>query len=113
MFCPKCGTDNGNNAAYCTQCGHGLSSGNVEIINNYLVYAILTTIFCFVPTGVVSIVYAAQVNEKIALNDITGARMAARNAKTWAWVSFVISGVFWLVYACIIVILSLSGTAFR
>ena len=54
---------------------------------NYLVFAILTTIFCCQILGIVSIVYAAQVNSKWAAGDYEGAREASKNAKLWAWIS--------------------------
>lgn len=59
-----------------------------ENIPNYLVQAILVTICCCLPAGIVSIVFAAQVNGKVARGDIQGARQSSNNAKTWAWVSF-------------------------
>jgi len=55
---------------------------------NYLVFAILTTIFCCQILGIVSIVYAAQVNSRWNSGDIQGAMDASRNAKLWAWVAF-------------------------
>ena len=68
--------------------GPTASYGAVPHIPNYLVQAILVTIFCCLPFGIVSIVFAAQVNGKVAAGDITGARVASRNAKTWAWIAF-------------------------
>jgi hypothetical protein len=65
-------------------------------IPNYLVQAILTTIFCCLPFGIVSIIYAAQVNSKLAIGDVAGAMAASKSAKTWAWVSFGV-GIFWAV----------------
>ena len=59
-----------------------------ENIPNYLVPAILVTIFCCLPAGIVSIVFAAQVNGKVARGDLAGARSSSNNAKTWAWVAF-------------------------
>lgn len=56
-------------------------------IDNHMVFAILTTLFCCLPLGVVSIVYASQVNGKIQVGDYAGAITAANNAKTWCWVS--------------------------
>lgn len=56
--------------------------------SNYLVFAILTTIFCCQVFGIVSIVYAAQVNSKWYAGDYQGAINASKNAKTWAWVAF-------------------------
>ena len=57
-------------------------------VPNYLVQAILVTLFCCVPFGIISIVYAAQVNGKVALGDMEGAWRTSRSAKTWAWISF-------------------------
>lgn len=58
--------------------------GNVP---NYLVPAILVTLFCCLPAGVVSIIYATQVNGKLAAGDVQGAMAASKNAKTWMMVS--------------------------
>ena len=57
-------------------------------IPNYLVQAILVTVFCCLPFGIVSIVYAAQVNTKLDAGDVAGAMQASSNAKTWMWVAF-------------------------
>lgn len=57
-------------------------------VPNYLVQAILVTLFCCLPFGIVSIVYAAQVNGKLSGGDIEGAMESSRKAKTWCWVSF-------------------------
>ncbi len=48
---------------------------------NYLVWAILSTILCFLPLGIVSIVFAAQVNSKWAIGDVAGAQRASELAK--------------------------------
>jgi hypothetical protein len=53
-----------------------------------LVFAILTTIFCCQILGIVSIVFAAQVNSKWYAGDIQGALDASKNAKLWAWIAF-------------------------
>lgn len=55
---------------------------------NYLAFAIITTILCCLPLGIVSIIYAAQVNSKWAAGDVSGALQSSKNAKTWAWISF-------------------------
>ena len=57
-------------------------------IPNYLPQAILVTICCCLPAGIVSIVYAAQVNGKITRGDVEGALSSSNNARTWAWVAF-------------------------
>lgn len=77
---------------------------------NYLVWAILTTIFCCLPFGIISIVYAAQVNSKWAAGDFTGAQVSSKNAKTWAWVSFAV-GISGLIIYFILLALGI-GAAF-
>jgi len=57
-------------------------------VPNYLPQAILTTIFCCLPFGIVAIVYAAQVNSKLAAGDYEGALSASKSAKLWSWISF-------------------------
>ena len=63
-----------------------------------MVWAILATIFCCIPFGIVSIVYAAQVNGKLAGGDYHGARSASDNARTWAIASTVLGLVIAAVY---------------
>ena len=110
MFCRHCGQENASNAVRCIRCGeamtpeivsprptagdqsspptHASSTTTSENVGNNLVWAILATLFCCLPTGIVAIVYAAQVNTKLAHGDIPGARESARSAATWSWVSF-------------------------
>jgi len=57
-------------------------------VPNYLVQAILTTIFCCLPFGIVAIVFAAQVNSKLAAGDYAGAVQTSNQAKMWCWISF-------------------------
>jgi len=55
--------------------------------SNYLVSAILATLFCCLPFGVVAIVYAAQVDSKWNAGDHAGAQEASGKAKLWSNVS--------------------------
>jgi predicted secreted protein len=69
---------------------------------NYLVWAILTTIFCCLPLGIASIVFAAQVNNKWAMGDVAGARASSDKAKQfaiWSAVAAAILAVLYLVLA--------------
>jgi hypothetical protein len=59
-------------------------------VPNYLVWAILVTLLCFLPTGIVAIVYASQVGTKLATGDVTGARESSNKAKMWSIISAVI-----------------------
>ena len=55
----------------------------------YLVWAILVTLFCFLPTGIVAIVYASQVTSKLQAGDVAGATDASNKAKMWTIISAV------------------------
>ena len=70
---------------------------------NNLVWAILTTLFCCLPLGVVSIVFAAQVNGKWAAGDFAGAQESSKKAKQFAMWS-AIAGVAWLVLVILYVV---------
>lgn len=64
--------------------------------NNQLVPAILATLFCCLPLGVVAIVKASSVNGKWSSGDHAGAYADAEEAKKWVKWS-VIAGVIYLV----------------
>jgi len=55
---------------------------------NYLIWAVLSTVLCCLPFGIISIIYAAQVNSKWQAGDIQGATASSKQAKLWAWVAF-------------------------
>lgn len=56
-------------------------------ISNYLIPAILSTVLCCLPLGVVSIIFAAQVNSKIATGDIAGAMESSKKAKMFMFIA--------------------------
>lgn len=60
-----------------------MNTATPQVPNN-LVWAILSTRLCCLPVGIVSIVYAAQVNGKLAAGDIAGAQDSSAKAKKWA-----------------------------
>ncbi|MBN1816567.1 MAG: CD225/dispanin family protein [Sedimentisphaerales bacterium] len=99
MFCSKCGTINDDNAFRCVNCGEQLQAAgsgvpaqpafnNVGNVPNYLVQAILITLCCCQPFGIVAIVYAAQVNGKLQAGDVGGAMECSGKAKMWCWLGF-------------------------
>jgi Interferon-induced transmembrane protein/zinc-ribbon domain len=94
MFCPKCGKEIADDAVICVGCGRAMAPGysaapqNSTVIPNYMVQSILATLFCCVPFGIVSIVYAAKVNTLVSSGDLSGAREASGKARMWCWISF-------------------------
>ena len=108
--CPYCGYELAAGDDFCRQCGRelpaaerGMTAGETpppaspssyssyssrpEPPNDYLAWAILATIFCCIPFGVVAIVYAAQVNSLVAAGNYAAAWQASQNAKKWCFVS--------------------------
>jgi hypothetical protein len=81
--------------------GSGGNTGNPPRTkpDNFLVWAILVTIFFFfpLPLGIVSIVYASKVNGRWNDRNYAGAIEAARSARIWFWVAF---GVGLFLYIC-------------
>ena len=128
-YCSTCGTEVDPDARFCPNCGavtdpqgsggpanapgmpYAGGPGYVGAANvpNYLVQAILVTICCCLPAGIVAIVYAAQVNGKLRSGDYAGALQASGNAKTWCWVSFGLGIVSGVIYAVFVMGAGLAG----
>ncbi|MEK6279745.1 MAG: CD225/dispanin family protein [Acidobacteriota bacterium] len=84
--------------------------------NNNLVFAIIATVlsvvFCCLPHGLISLIFALQVNGKAAAGDLQGAMNSAKQAKLWAIISIVVSLV-WLVIALVFGVLNAVMTSVR
>ena len=60
---------------------------------NYLVWAILSTVLCCLPLGIVSIVYSTKVSGLWVQGRYAEAQAAADNAKKWAIISAIVGAV--------------------
>lgn len=69
--------------------------------DNYLVWAILSTVFCCLATGIASIIYASKVNEYYARGEYEEALRASKNAKMWALIGAGLSLAIWVIYIAI------------
>lgn len=76
--------------------------------DNYLVWAVLSTILCCLPLGIVSIIESSKVNERWARGDYEGAKRASESAKKFAIWSAVAS----LVVYILIILFYLGVFAF-
>lgn len=91
MFCPSCGRELPANATACPWCARqqrpvfvGNSSDNGPLIR-----AILVTVFCCLPCGVVGIVYACKADSCAKVGDWAGMAQMRQRAKTWTLVGFI------------------------
>lgn len=77
--------------------------------DNFLTWAILSTILCCLPFGVVAIINASQVDSAWFAGNREAARQAAKRARTWTWVAFG-TGAFGIVaYLLVLLIVALTS----
>lgn len=88
-----------------------LGSGAGADIPNYLPWAIVATLFCCLPLGIVSIIFASKANSAKAMGDLAAARQAAGQAKTWLMVTVGLGLLGVLTYVVFMVIGIVSGMA--
>ena len=89
------------------------ASGAPASVPNYLVPAIIS-IFCCLPLGVAAIIFAAQVNGKVAAGDIAGAVDASKKAKMFSYISIGLGLLGGLCYALLMLLgigMGVAGSA--
>lgn len=114
MQCPYCGNDVAPGISRCPSCGGGVPNNPAPAaapgyrqtpaaippgtIPNHMAFAILATVFtamsCIgIPLGITAIVFASQVNGKLAAGDMDGAQRSASLALVFCWVTAILGGV--------------------
>ena len=106
---PPTPSENPYDASYPSSVRPHQESYHKGSVPNHLVWAILATLFCCLPGGIVAIVYAAQVDGKLAGGDYQGALSSSNNAKMWSWISFGVPAVFGVLYILFIMVVVISG----
>jgi hypothetical protein len=71
-------------------------AGGSATVPNYLVPAIIS-IFCCWPLAIPAIIFATQVNGKVAAGDIAGAQDASKKAKMFSFIGLGIGIVGWII----------------
>ena len=83
--------------------------------SSFLVWAILSTIFCCFPFGVVSIVNASKVDTLWYAGQYVEAQNAARKARTWFWWAFAIGllqDIGLAIYYLVVIVSSVGASGF-
>jgi hypothetical protein len=89
---------------------HGSIAAAPTSIPNYLVQSILVTLFCCLPLGIVAIINASQVNNKISAGDIAGAMEASQKAKKWCFWSLGIGLGAMLIYFLLAILTAVASS---
>lgn len=76
---------------------------------NNLVWGILSTIFCCLPLGIVSIIKAAKVNDYWNMGHFDEAIKAAEDAKKWAIYSAITAVAGVIIYVLILLVFGMSS----
>lgn len=76
------------------QMGQGGPRPNIP---NHLVKAIITTLCCCLPLGIVAIVFAAQVNGKLDAGDYAGAQKTSDQASLWGNIAIGLGVLSWII----------------
>lgn len=58
--------------------------------SSYLVWAVVMTVLCCLPAGVVALIYSSRVSSRYYANDYEGARRSSELAQIWIIISFVV-----------------------
>ncbi len=91
------------------------AGGGSATVPNYLVPAIIS-IFCCWPLAIAAIIFATQVNGKVAAGDIAGAQDASKKAKMFSFIAIGIGIVGYLIIGLVYgvaIIAALSGSGSR
>jgi hypothetical protein len=67
-------------------------------VPNYMVQSILVTLCCCLPLGIVGIVKAGEVNNRLAAGDYEGAVKASNTVKTILWIGLASGIVLGIIY---------------
>ena len=77
--------------------------------DNNLVWAILCTVLCCLPLGIVSIIKASSVNNLYDRGDYAGAEAAAKSAKSWAMWGAILAVIGVVLYVLLVVIIGVGA----
>jgi hypothetical protein len=90
MYCTNCGNELPPGATACAHCAHPVPQFPPPAsVPNYFVQALLVTLCCCPPFGIVALIFSAKVNSKLAAGDVAGAQDSSHSAKTWVIVSVI------------------------
>lgn len=122
--CSKCGTIVDIGTSYCPNCGCPIGNYNSSGFHHYqqsqqrpfkpnsnMVWAILTTIFCCLPTGIYAIILASKVDSLYYAGRYDEAEDASNGAKKWSFIGCVLAIIGFLLYVIFVVLMAAGAMA--
>lgn len=116
MFCKNCGAELPDNTHFCTNCGFDQTAPYTPYANfgrmnddfdrkpsSNLALAVIVTVLCCIPFGIISIIYASKVDSAWTVGRHEEARMYSRKARNWAIWGAALTLLFYVVYIILIV----------
>ncbi|WP_025736459.1 CD225/dispanin family protein [Mycobacterium genavense] len=79
--------------------------------DNYLVWAILCTVLCCLPFGIISLVYSNKVSGLWAQGRAAEAQDASNNAKKWAIIGAIAGGVTYVIIAILYIVIAVVAVS--
>ncbi|HJX89829.1 MAG TPA: CD225/dispanin family protein [Pyrinomonadaceae bacterium] len=73
-------------------------------VPNYLIPAIIS-LFCCLPVGIAGVIFAAQVNGKVAAGDMPGALNSSKKAKMFSYIAIGLGVALWACYLIFFVVI--------
>jgi Interferon-induced transmembrane protein/zinc-ribbon domain len=115
VYCPTCGAQNPDDAAFCSGCGKALqkASGGQPVsrlttappageqppnIVGYVIGASAATLLCCPPVGIAALVCAIMINGKASAGDVQGARRLAKISMILSIVAGGLGVIGWLIF---------------
>src|SRR3989442_14093526 len=83
-------------------------AGGSATVPNYLVPAIIS-IFCCWPLAIPAIIFATQVNSKVAAGDIAGAQESSQKAKKFAMIAIIVGAACWVLFILFYLIVGIAA----
>lgn len=108
MYCKNCGTELPEGTRFCTHCGTDQNTTRPVCTvpdrpNTNLILAILVTICCCVPFGIVGIVYASRVDSAWNTGHYEDARKFSRLARNWSLWGIALTILIYVLYIILLV----------
>jgi hypothetical protein len=79
-------------------------AGAPASVPNYLIPAIIS-LFCCLPIGIAGVIFAAQVNGKVAAGDMPGALDSSKKAKMFSYIAIGLGLAGWACYLLFFVVI--------